>query len=375
MIRAEQSPDLNRPFRQLTQECDHRGAPQWLLQTPINVNLQGFRRWSHVVNRERFIRDRRADWQQFESLVSRMKNSRQSRWGNNDVARLSKLYRSICYDLSLVQSREWGARLEQYLNDLVAQGHNCLYRSPPQSLRSVWDFFARGFPRLLRQRYKAFLLALALFMVPLLASVWVGYTRPELAELVAGQDAIQSAINSYKNELYTAADSRYSSERSRMFGFYVNNNTGIAFKAFAMGVLVGIGTCFVLITNGISIGIIKGAILAEGNPTADNFFSFIISHGAFELTAIVIAGAGGLIVAQGILMPGQRTRMDSVKHHGVEALQLALGAGGMLFVAAMLEGYFSPLPIPSMIKYFVGSFLWLLVVMYLTMSGRERRSI
>lgn len=326
------------------------------------------------MNRERFIRNRREDWQQFEQLVKTMKETRQTRWRNHDVATLSRLYRSICYDLSLVQSREWGARLEQYLNDLVAQGHNCLYRSPPQSVRAIWDFFAIGFPRLLRRKYKPFLLALALFMVPLLASVWVGYTRPELAELVAGKEQLEQAVESYSQDLYTEADARYSSERSRMFGFYVNNNTGIAFKAFAMGVLVGIGTCFVLITNGISIGIIKGAILAEGNPTADNFFSFIISHGSFELTAIVIAGAGGLVLAQGILMPGQRTRIDSLKFHGVEALQLALGAGGMLFVAAMLEGYFSPLPIASPIKYTVGTCLWLLVVVYLTMSGRERRA-
>jgi len=324
------------------------------------------------MNRERFIKDRRQDWQQFETLVARMKNTRQSRWGNSDVTTLSRLYRSICYDLSLVQSREWGARLEQYLNDLVAQGHNCLYRSPPQSIRSVWDFFAFGFPQLLRRRYKPFLLALALFLVPLLASIWVGYARPELAELVAGKEQIDQAVESYSTDLYTAADARYSGERSRMFGFYVNNNTGIAFKAFAMGVLVGIGTCYVLITNGISIGIIKGVMLAEGNPTADNFFSFIISHGAFELTAIVIAGAGGLVLAQGILMPGQRTRSDSLKFHGVEALQLALGAGGMLFVAALLEGYFSPLPIPSLFKYSIGTFLWLLVGVYLTMSGRER---
>lgn len=326
------------------------------------------------MNRERFIRDRRKDWQHFETLLSAMKSRRQSKWQNNDVAMLSRLYRSICYDLSLVQSREWGARLEQYLNDLVAQGHNCLYRSPPQSVRALWDFFAVGFPRLLRRKHKPFLLALALFLVPLLASVWVGYERPHLAELVAGKESIDQAVNSYRTELYTETGTQYSSERSRMFGHYVNNNTGIAFKAFALGVLVGIGTSYVLISNGISIGIVKGAILAEGGNTADNFFSFIISHGSFELTAIVIAGAGGLVLAQGILIPGQRTRMDSIRFHGVEALQLALGAGGMLFVAALLEGYFSPLPIPSAFKYIVGTFLWLLVVVYLTISGRERQT-
>lgn len=326
------------------------------------------------MNRERFIRERRNDWQQFEMLVSRMRGTRQRLWGSRDVSSLSKLYRSICYDLSLVQSREWGARLEQYLNDLVAQGHSCLYRSPPKSAWALWDFFATGFPRLLRRRYKPFLLALALFLVPMLASVWVGFSRPDLAELVAGKESIDQALEMYGKQLYTDTDSAYAGERSRMFGFYVNNNTGIAFRAFSLGALAGIGTCLVLLTNGISIGIVQGAILAAGNPTAENFFSFVISHGSFELTAIVIAGAGGLVLAQGILLPGQRTRIDSLRFHGAEALQLALGAGGMLVVAALLEGYFSPLPIEPAIKYLAGTFLWLLVVFYLTMSGRETTS-
>lgn len=326
------------------------------------------------MNRERFIRERRADWQQYESLLSRLQNRRQSRWASNDVALLARLYRSICYDLSLVQSREWGSRLEQYLNDLVAQGHNCLYRSPPKSLHVIWEFLAFGFPRLLRKRIRPCLLALVLFLVPMLASGWVGYFRPDLAELVAGREEIEAVLGMYSEQFYTQPDAMYAGERSRMFGFYVRNNTGIAFRAFSLGILGGVGTCVVLLTNGISLGIVQGAILAKGNPTADNFFSFIITHGAFELTAIVIAGAGGLIVAQGLLMPGTRTRMDSLRHNGREALQLALGTGVMLFIAALLEGYFSPLPIESSIKYTVGTVLWLLVFVYFGYAGREHSS-
>ncbi len=109
------------------------------------------------MNRERFIKQRRSDWQEFEMLISRLRGSRQRTWASRDVADLSKLYRSICYDLSLVQSREWGGRLEQYLNDLVAQGHNALYRSAPKSLSVVWDFFADEFPRTFRRRIGLFL--------------------------------------------------------------------------------------------------------------------------------------------------------------------------------------------------------------------------
>jgi uncharacterized membrane protein SpoIIM required for sporulation len=323
-----------------------------------------------AVNRERFIRQRRSDWQQFEALVARLRARRQRTWASRDVSDLSRLYRSICYDLSLVQSREWGSRLEQYLNDLVAQGHNALYRSAPRSLSVVWDFFAFEFPRTFRRRIGAFCLSLALFLIPFLVSTLVGWQRPEIAEMIAGKESLEAASQNFGQELYTDMDAKYAGQRSAMAGFYVKNNTGIAFQAYALGAFIGLGTCFVLLSNGISIGMVTGYILSVGYPTTENFFSFVISHGSFELTAIVISGGGGFVLAHGILFPGQRTRMDSLRHNGLESLKLALGAGAMLAVAALLEGYFSPLPMPAIIKYVVGSCLWLLVISYLSFAGR-----
>lgn len=322
------------------------------------------------MNRERFIRQRRSDWQRFETLVSQLRGSRQRNWASRDVSDLSRLYRSICYDLSLVQSREWGARLELYLNDLVAQGHNALYRSAPMSLSVVWDFFTFDFPRTFRRRFRAFVLALSLFLIPLLTSTVVGWQRPDVAEIIAGKESLEAARQNFGQELYTGVDAKYAGQRSAMAGFYVKNNTGIAFQAYALGAFIGLGTCYTLLSNGISIGMVTGYILSAGHPTTENFFSFAISHGSFELTAIVIAGGGGFVLAQGILFPGQRTRMDSLRHHGMESLKLALGAGAMLAIAAMLEGYFSPLPVPASFKYVVGSCLWLLVISYLSFAGR-----
>jgi uncharacterized membrane protein SpoIIM required for sporulation len=325
------------------------------------------------VNRDRFIRERNSDWQQFEELLSELKSLRRSRWGSCQVTQFARLYRSICYDLSLVQSREWGSRLETYLNALVAQGHNLLYRSPPRTLKQLWHFFARRFPQLVRQRNRVILIASGLFLIPMLIATIVAIARPDLAELVAGQETLQLAIESFRTTRYEDSGPRYTAERSRMFGFYVNNNTSIAFRAFAMGSLAGVGTCLILISNGLSIGMVQGAVIAAGPPTSGNFFSFVICHGAFELTAIVIAGAAGLVLAQGIFLPGQLSRREALRFHGLESLQLALGAGAMLFVAALIEGYFSPLPILSGVKYITGAGLWFLVIAYLSLAGKESR--
>lgn len=324
------------------------------------------------MNRERFIKQRRTDWQQFETLLRRMKKLRVSQWQGQDISSLSRLYRSICYDLSLVQSREWGSRLELYLNDLVAQGHNCLYRSPPRSLNTVVDFLIKDFPRLLRKRKAFFFVALATFVVPFVAAMIVAIIDPVIAEQVIDRMAMEDAGEMYSDDLYERDDSDFAEQRVSMAGFYVWNNVGIAFRCFGLGAFFGIGTVFTLLFNGLILGTITGFIVNQGH--SDNFFSFVITHGSFELTAIVIAGAAGLLIGWGMVHPGDRTRLESLRFHGLEGIQLACGAGVMLGIAALLEAFFSPLPIPHIIKYVVGTFMWILVFAYLAFAGREAAS-
>ena len=321
------------------------------------------------MNRERFIRKRRSDWQKLERLLIRMQGQRMSRWEGADVTSLSKLYRSVCYDLSLVQSREWGMRLEQYLNDLVAQGHNCLYRSPPRSIESAFDFLRSGFPRLLRKHIQFFIVAFVLFFAPLFISLLVAASDPVLAERLVKTVALEESRKGYSQELYSDVDRRYAEERSFMTGFYVWNNVGIAFRCVAFGAFFGLGTVVVLLFNGITIGTVMGYNIHHGNAT--NFMSFVVGHSSFELIAIVIAGAAGLLLGWGMIHPGILSRRESVRVHGMDAIKLAAGSGFMLGIAALIEGYWSPLPIPPALKFLTGSLMWGIVFVYLAFGGRE----
>jgi hypothetical protein len=44
----------------------------------------------------------------------------------------------------------------------------------------------------------------------------------------------------------------------------------------------------------------------------------------------------------------------------------------MLVIAALIEGFWSPAPIPSIFKYVAGAVLWTLVILYLSLAGRGR---
>ena len=144
--------------------------------------------------------------------------------------------------------------------------------------------------------------------------------------------------------------------------------SGIALRAFAVGILMGGMTVYVLLSNGISIGATAGYLIALGHGRT--FLAFVISHGSFELTAIAIAGGAGLMLGNAIVHPGQRTRVEAIRVQGLDAVKIAFGAAVMLFIAAGIEAFWSPAPIPAIFKYIVGATLWVVVYLYLFLAGR-----
>jgi len=156
-----------------------------------------------------------------------------------------------------------------------------------------------------------------------------------------------------------------------MFGYYVMNNIGIAFQTFASGLLFGLGTLFFLLFNGLTIGAVAGHLTGIGYHQP--FWSFVIGHGAFELTAITFAGAAGLQLGAALLAPGCRTRAQALRLAAKHGIQLVCGATAFLLIAAFVEAYWSSMTLTTpTIKYIVGAALWLLVGTYFMFAGRGR---
>ena len=84
-----------------------------------------------------------------------------------------------------------------------------------------------------------------------------------------------------------------------MAGFYISHNTGIGLRLLFLGHLIfGLpGSLYELLFNAIFLGTLFGHMATT--PHASNFYSFVTAHSSFELTAIVLSGAAGLVVWAG----------------------------------------------------------------------------
>ena len=148
----------------------------------------------------------------------------------------------------------------------------------------------------------------------------------------------------------------------------IQNNIRVALICFAGGILLGIPTAFVLLSNGWMLGTVAAAVQLGGYDY--QFWSLIVPHGVLELSVIVISGGTGLMLGNAILRPGQLRRGEALARVAVRAVLLALGVASLLIIAGTLEAFVSPSSLPDPVKLAVGAGVGLLLYSWLLLAGR-----
>lgn len=283
-----------------------------------------------------------------------------------------KVYRQVCHHLALARARNYSAALEDRLNRLALAGHRALYASSARGVSGLWRFFAQTFPRSVRANWVSVALVAVLLYGPIAGMTAAIYASPPLAYSVMSPQQARAMEQMY-DESNRRIGARESASDFLMFGFYVFNNIGIAFRTFAAGVLAGIGTIYVVVMNGVHIGAVFGHLGSAGY--GGTLWPFVIGHGALELNGIVLAGAAGLKLGWSFFAPGRRSRRDALRHAANDTMPIVYGFTAMLLLAAFVEAFWSSTTWPpDALKYSVGTALWVLVLAYFAFAGRVRGS-
>lgn len=296
------------------------------------------------------------------SLLRSVERSSLRKIARSDLHEFPGLYRRLVSELAEARARGLPRERLVDLEALVIRAHAVLYAPLPVRLgRSLIDLLAT-FPGAVRRSWRYVGLATALLAV---GGAW-GY-------LEVGRDPSSAAILLPETLQRNAEESFQPGQTPRegdpVYGvFYFTNNARAALNAFALGATFGVGTVLVLLFNGVVLGATVAVVGTLGSPRA--FLSFVLPHAGVELGAILIAAAGGLRLADGLLRPGWRRRSDALLEAARESLPLALGAAALLAVAGLVEGWISPMSWPLTTKAVIGGGLDLLLVLYLS-SGRR----
>ena len=314
-----------------------------------------------------FTESRRPRWKRLETLIQGLERRKYKNIEASMLKDLGRLYREATADLARLQAfRERGAHpedLESYLNQLVGRAYAQIYRNPAAKWSGLWGFLHVVFPETFRKTAPWTLIAFGIFVLGFAYGFVISLNDEAFISLIVSPHIIQQVE---EGKVWFDSILGVQPLASSMI---MTNNISVSFLAFAFGMTFGLGTTYLMAFNGLMVGTIAALCHIHGLDIP--FWSFVLPHGVIELTSIFIAGGSGLLLGTGLLLPGDLPRKDALIRQGRRAGRLILGCIPLLVVAGVIEGFFSPAPIPTPLKFAMAGVLFALLLCYLLLIGKK----
>jgi uncharacterized membrane protein SpoIIM required for sporulation len=305
----------------------------------------------------RWLEKRRPHWMRLEQLVALSGRGSVASLKPAELQELALLYRQSASDLASVREDPASKQLAVYLNQLLGRAHNLIYMGRRSSRRGIWTFYKDTYPAIFRETFPDTFAAFVLFLAAAFAGFLMGIADPAFSRFFLGPQMIETIE---RHKMWTQSIVTIKPLASSAI---LTNNISVAFSTFALGITAGIGTVYMMLLNGLMMGVVAVACWREGMSLP--LWSFVAAHGVLELPAIFIAGGAGIGIARGLLFPGTLPRRESLVRAGTRSVKLVLGTIPMLLVAGFVEGFVSPSDLPAKIKFMLAGGLGTLLVLYL----------
>ena len=282
---------------------------------------------------------------------------------NLDPQRFLALYRTCCEHLALAEARGFPSAIIERLSIVTARAHQIVYRQSDFGIARIARVLLNRFPAVVRAHLGYVALSALLLMGPAVVLGLAVYHNPDLILSIVDGSTAAKFEKMYDPSNEVLGRLRDAGSNWMMFGFYIMNNIGIAFQCYATGILLGVGSAYFIAMNGAFGGAIAGYVASAG--FGGTFFSFIATHSAFELTAIVLCGAAGLRIGRAVLLPGRLPRAAALQLAAKDTSIIVFGSAMMLVIAAAIEAFWSSAAwVTPTAKYSGAAACWILVALF-----------
>lgn len=305
----------------------------------------------------RWLEKRRPHWVRLEQFVGVKARRSIASLTPAELQELALLYRQTASDLATVREDATSTQLTIYLNQLLGRAHNLIYMGRRSKPGGIWTFYKDTYPAIFRETFPDTLAAFIIFLAAGVAAFLVAMANPAFPRYLLGGQMIDTIEHRH---MWTQSIVTIKPLASSAI---LTNNLSVAFTTFALGITAGIGTVYMMLVNGLLMGVVAEACWREGMSL--QLWSFVAGHGVLELPAIFIAGGAGLGIARGLLFPGQLPRRASLAQAGARSVRLMLGTIPMLLIAGFVEGFVSPSNLPAALKFSLSAALGTLLLLYL----------
>lgn len=276
-----------------------------------------------------FIRQNIDKWRDTEVLLKTL--------STQTPDELADAYVEVTSDLAFSQSHYPKSRITLYLNGLASSLHQAIYRNRRERWTRIITFWTREVPATMWRERRCLLASFLIFTVSVAIGAVSQWHDTEFARLILGDGYVDMTLENIRNGTPMAVYN--GSEELPMFFGITMNNIYVSFLIFAGGVLTSFMTGYLLMQNGIMLGAFQAFFFQHG-IYADSLLAVWL-HGTLEISAVIVAGAGGLAIGNGWLFPGTYPRMMSFRMGARRGLKIVVGTVPLFVVAGFIESFFT----------------------------------
>jgi len=270
-----------------------------------------------------FVKQNTEKWKRFDEM----------RQANPDE--LADRFIEITNDLAYSKTFYPNSKTTAYLNGLASKLHRSVYKNKKEKSNRFVSFWKNELPLLFFEHRKQVIYSLAFFLVSCSIGAISAKYDDTFIRLILGDGYVNMT-----NDNISKGDPFGVYKRENpilMFIQITGNNIFVSFYTFVSGVLFSFGSIVSLFRNGIMLGSFQYFFFSKNLGLQSVLVIWI--HGTLEISAIVLAGAAGLVLGNSILFPKTYTRKASVLKGAKDGLKIVFGLVPIFIVAAFLESF------------------------------------
>lgn len=274
-----------------------------------------------------FIRQNKEKWKEYEAALQ------QPQLQSPDV--LADLYIDVTNDLSFAQSHYPHSKITTYLNGLSSRLHQFICKEKTQRFSKIVLFWTRDIPDAMFLCRKELLYSFLVFFAGAIIGSFSVVNDETFPRLILGDEYVDMTTeNIQKGDPMAVYKSM---NEGKMVVFITFNNIKVAFMAFIGGVFTSLATAYVMLSNGVMIGAFL--CLFQEHGLLGEALLAVWLHGTLEISAIIVAGAAGIVMGNGWLFPKTYTRIESFRQSAKKGVKIILGTIPAFVVAGFIESF------------------------------------
>ncbi|MET0299378.1 MAG: stage II sporulation protein M, partial [Flavitalea sp.] len=278
---------------------------------------------------------------------------------SSDPDEMAKEFTELVNDLGYAKTFYPHSKVTQYLNGLASKIYLGIYKNKKEDTSRFWNFWKYELPLTVSKYHRHLLYAFLIFtLFGVMAAISAAHDDTFVRGVLGDGYVEMTDENISKGDPFGVYKDK---NAITMFVSIALNNIKVSFITFVAGFLLSVGTVWLLFKNGVMLGAFQYYFFAKGLGLQSVLVIWI--HGTLEISAIIIAGAAGLIVGNSILFPGTLKRVQSLRNGTKDGLKIMIGLIPVFILAAFFEGFitrYSTMPRLISISILAGSLAFII---------------